>query len=740
VLVALNAFAFRGLLTSRHPDVLPFWIPTWCSLGTSLAAGHIPTWNPAVMGGIPFAADPQSGWLSALPMALFSTLPCDVAIRMFIVLQPLVAGLGLYAFLRSEGASRPACTVGGLAMSLFMSGSIFVVSLPFAGMFAWTMILLACASRTLRAHSWARRLVWLTLSALAWGQLASAHLSDGMVVGTGALIAYLTVRLITQVRARERSSRQAWALAGMILLAFPLVNLAILLPRFAYLPATSLGHGYARLDVLSAKLGSPSFEPILSAGLAPGYPLTLVKSPGTYLGAVALGLSVIGLWSRRQRPLVVALGLYGVVSYVLSLDAVARSLRPGLRSSALGSFYAHFPYRAILGMLIAVPILAALGVDAWREAESNRTRVLMVVPGVLIWGALAPAVGAVTGGSLLPLVAGAVGLAVLIAATRTPRLVLLVPLILAGELIANAQANHWPMFPASAYVRAGPIAAALMRSDDGRYLSVAPSDWTKPGYHLLQDRTDWGLMAMQRSMIFHLEEAQGYNPAQLLRYWTFVRAIDPKPIRYNAADFIRAEPLALNLLQVGYLIQPSGDPPAVPGETAVASEARWTLYRLPDRPPRASVVTSWSVVGSPDAALSAIRAPGFDPARELVLETTPPIGPAATTAFGGGADFHWEGAQSARVIVDAPTSAIVLVRNTYAKGWRATVDGHAAPVLPADYLLQGIPIAQGHHVIELTYHEPTIGEGLVGSAAALVALLGAAVVLASRERWRRPAG
>ena len=90
--------------------------------------------------------------------------------------------------------------------------------------------------------------------------------------------------------------------------------------------------------------------------------------------------------------------------------------------------------------------------------------------------------------------------------------------------------------------------------------------------------------------------------------------------------------------------------------------------------------------------------------------------------------------------MDAPTSAIVLVRNTYAKGWRATVDGHATPVLPADYLLQGIPVGPGHHVIELAYHEPTIGEGLFGSAAALVALLGMAVVLASRKRRRRPAG
>src|SRR5206468_4013185 len=106
----------------------------------SLAAGHVPLWNPDVMGGIPFAADPQSGWLYLPPMALFGALPCHVAIRWFIVLQPLLAGLGTYWFLASEGVSRPAATVGGLALALPVAGSIYLLSLPFAGTFAWTAL------------------------------------------------------------------------------------------------------------------------------------------------------------------------------------------------------------------------------------------------------------------------------------------------------------------------------------------------------------------------------------------------------------------------------------------------------------------------------------------------------------------------------------------------------------------------------------------------------------------------
>ena len=396
VLVVLHSFAFRGLISNQYPDVLPFWLPTYCYLGKSLVAGHIPAWNPHVMGGVPFAADPQSGWMYLPPMVLFSLLSCGVAIRWFIVLQPLLGGIGTYAFLRSEGLSRPASTVGGLGLAMPLAGSYLALNLPFAGTMAWIPLLLAGASKYLRSESRPSRLAWMAAAAVAWGQILGANLSDGLALGTLALLFYLVARLLADVRARRRTAGHAVLLAGMLLVALPLINLAVLWPRIAYLPRTSIALGYHRLAELSRQLtGRRTSGLVFGTGTGPTWPLRLTLPPGAYLGAAAFALSFAGLWNRSKRHLTIAFMAFGALCYALMLGGVSRILAPRLGSSGLASFYLHDPSRFRFGLLVALALLVGLGTEAWLRAPpaSRGERALMLAPGVVVWGVLPQALG-----------------------------------------------------------------------------------------------------------------------------------------------------------------------------------------------------------------------------------------------------------------------------------------------------------------------------------------------------------
>ena len=114
-------------------DLRELWLPTWGYLGHSLSNGHVPLWDPHVLSGRPFAADPQSGWLYLMPMALFTALPAHTAIRLMMVLPPMLAALALYAFCRIEGMPRIAGFCGGAALLGLTTPETMLVRTPFEG-------------------------------------------------------------------------------------------------------------------------------------------------------------------------------------------------------------------------------------------------------------------------------------------------------------------------------------------------------------------------------------------------------------------------------------------------------------------------------------------------------------------------------------------------------------------------------------------------------------------------------
>jgi hypothetical protein len=780
VLAVLHRFAFSGLLSSTHPDVPSLWLPTYCLLGRTLRQGHILGWNPFTMGGVPFAADPQSGWLYLPAMALFTALPCGAAIEGMILFQPVLAGLGVYWFSRSEDLSRPAATVGGLVLSLGIAGSALSVSLPIGGMLAWTAVLLAAASRFVHARSWSGRLTWSLVMAGAWGQLVAAFLSDGVLLGTSALALYLIVAGIASVRMGRWRWREALGGIGLLAVMLPALNVAYLLPRLIYLRGTSLSLGYGTLQEIGVRLAGQAAQPFeVGPGTGLTWPLNFAASPGAHLGAIALALALAGWWLGGRRHLAGAFTIYGAGGFVLGVSAVARATPASLRSFAPMDSYLHFPQRLSYALLPAMALLAALGVQAWASAGSWRSRALMTAPGIAVWGVLPAALGA-GGAKLFLVMLGAVaGGASLLAAARRPVLLVLVPVVVAAELVTNGllpeaaqpfggepsqlEPVPRPDTPARSYLSPGPIAAALgaatRRAGPGLGGSLADPDvrYTSVGGvgDQLREALVPGSGFLNQAMLFGIQNAGGYNSVQPQRFWVFTRSLDQEPALYNVAILTNPPPAALDLLQIGYVVTPSGRPPPgmVPAmPEPVATQGVWALWKLA-APPRAEVIGAWTVVapGGPDPtgspALLGVRAPGFDPHSIAILERPVPAwvssrasdgtsSPAEGVVSGASATFHRLGPQAARIDVSAPGPSIVIVRAGWDSNWHAVLDGRPVRLLRADYLIQAVAVSGGHHVISLTYDDPWIGFGLGGSALVVALVVGAVWVLRRAERRR----
>jgi membrane protein YfhO len=172
----------------------------------------------------------------------------------------------------------------------------------------------------------------------------------------------------------------------------------------------------------------------------------------------------------------------------------------------------------------------------------------------------------------------------------------------------------------------------------------------------------------------------------------------------------------------------------------LAEQGSARLFEAADGAEEVPVVGVWTLVPGFDAALRAVTRTGFDPRAQVILESDPGLGPSAVGEAGaraGHARYLAVEPQSAVVSVEAAAPGLVLIATPYARGWHAEVDGRRAKLMPANFLVQAVPVEAGHHRIRLTYDDPSIGYGLGASALGLGVLGGLILVVARRDRRRR---
>jgi hypothetical protein len=768
VLFALRGFAFTPHLTNDHFDILSFWLPRFTYLASNLDAGHVPLWNPYEMMGYRFAADPQSGLLYVPAMAIFSIFSPGAAMRALIVFNPLLAGLGLYWFLRKESLSRMAATAGGLSLAMLMSTSEMAISMPFAGFLAWTTIVLVGASGYRQAVRWSHKLGWLAFSAFAWWQVANAHMSHGLVMCSLLVGAYLVAHAVQSVLLGETSWGRAAAAGGAFLAFLPLASLAILIPRLGFISSSSLQSGYQAVESIKQTPGIGE-RSIMTNGMWAAWPLAYGTAPGAYLGAVML-LALPFAWrDRARRATVWALGVSFAITYVLMTNALVTA--DWFRTIALklpfGDVYLHNPGRLRYLSMIALAALGAIGLQGLRDRPMPLRQTLTWLAAGLAFFLVLPVVmgGKPIRFALLAVASIAAVAALVLLARRWRWASALVIGVLAAELLASAvYANvwqggtiftglesgehpnlvppvlRWPDVDESEFLRPNAFVDTMRANgtDDGRYLTwMPPAAFYEKGYLYAQQPHDWPALMMERGTLFEVPDVLGYNPVQLVRYWTYIRATDELSVFYNASVVNQPSLEDVRLMGVRYIIVPEGVDAPVPGRV-VASGDGFRMLEVYGWQPRASVVPSWTLMGTTADAFRETLRPGFDPARTAVIEQAPGIS-AVPGATPGTADYSETDPEHVRVTVDATAPSLVVVRNSYDERWSATVDGDPAEVLAADGFLQAVAVPAGAHDVRLTYRDPAIARGLAASAAMwlLLGLAIAATWVAERRRDRR---
>jgi len=748
----------HDLATYFNPGLLDVTLSyyPWDVLARELIhSGTFPAWNPYALGGTPFFANPEVGWLSPFNVPLW-VLPLNYALGLSAAVKLWVAGFGAYLLVRELRLGFWPGLLAGVSFALCAFQVVWLSHSAFTAVSVLLPWLLLLAERIMRRG---RSRDGLALAGVVAVAVAGGHPGTEVHVLSGAAVyALLRAGLSPDLAWRERLRR-----LGLVGGA---CALGVLVMAVVLLPAQQAAIGTAG-SAARAGGGTEEFHgahmpfAVLRTALFPewwGRPSEVIGGPSVfnertfYAGTLALLLSLVGLlagWRgawRRMLPFA-ALGALGVA---VALEA------PGLHWLVI-----HLPgfdrvqnQRILLWFLLAVSVLGAFGLEALTEPQVSRRTWRWT------WGVIGAALLAVlVAGASVGLGGGALGSALRWMAHRAPpasgdgvalasvlwALVFVVGL--ASVLLLGHRRPRWAALAGGLIVL---LAALDMLHFAHGYQSIGPAARAipprTPAIAFLQRRAGRSriagvgfAVANDWSTVYRLRDARGYDaPQPSLRFYRLWRIVEPEQRLHEDYLFSALEPVGvrvLGLLGTHWVAARPGVTGAPRGLERVYSGRDATVFQDAYAMPRAIVASRVRVAGDENAELAAIAAPGFDPRTDAVVRRDELDG-AAPSGAAGRARVVAE--QNARVTLQATLRhrGVVLLDDAWAPGWSVTVDGRPARALQSDMVLRAVVVPAGTHRVVWSYRVPGLRAGAALSAlGVLIAACWGGWLLARRRRF-----
>ena len=656
-------------------DQITWTLPSRSWLHASLAAGRLPEWWDGVGLGTAFAANPAHG-VAYLPAWLVALVPAAYCSDLLLIAHLVLLAAGASLLARRLGADRIGGAVAGVAAALSgYEASVIADGIPVLSL-SWTPWLLVAIDRLLHAEPGARgrALLW---AAAAWAaQILSgepACLVDAGLVAVGW----------TLVRAPRRGPGLLW-LGASLAAALPLA-MVTLLPSVHLLGASERAGGLPFGDATVWSMHPRRLAELVWPRLplpdeTNGRRLEATWAFSVYLGApvAAFAAYAIARGERHAR----ALAVVAVALLVLALGRYT-PIYAAYRAIVLPERLIRYPEKHVSGVVLLVAVLAGVGCTrAFASATVKRLAIALLLAAVVY------AVGRAFGASLAcAVVAGTLAL-------KRPSLAL-------AAIAAHLAIEGWvvqPLVPRAAVTRVPALLGSIVPPPGATSDAPRPRIYRPPG---LEPRSN----AQTRAEVSIAERDTGLENSGAAYGLDYVPGYEPSLGRRWHAVWDAGRRDGARLLErfdVRWVILPTRDAERA-GFVPRAELGGLALAENPHRRPRAFVAAR-THAGGDGIVVDDVGAP-------CTIATPRP--------------------EAVDVTCTAPAAGYAVLLDAFADGWRASVDGAAAPIVRADEVVRAVAIAAGTHTIAFRYRTPGLRAGALVALAAWLLWLGFAVRLRS---------
>lgn len=715
--------------------------------------GQMPLWNPFGGSGQPLLATMHAGLFNPFNLLLLLR-PDGTGWGWYIVIQPLLLGLAMFAYLRTLGL-RPFSSLFGTVV-LMLSG--FATVRYIYGDYTYALItlplLLAVIEKTLRSQNQK----WLPVVPVLTAFAVFATQPQILLYILGFAAVYGTVRL--------------WQNKGLLL---------------AYLGLTFLGFGIAAIQLI------PTFELYRLSGmttqasmfiidrfLMPVSHLMTILIPnyfgnqGTYnwwgKGDYVETVAAVGMipgtlayiaWTNKRSGLVRLFGITIIVTLLLTLDFFGTRFLYHLPIPLAST---GVPTRIYLLTTFALAVLSAYGLDSLSETKSVKglflplVRSFLLLSGIIILTvyfyigkAVCPKeVAACRIGALrntgLESVAFLVFLSILALPSVMDRLRKILPDNLRHTVPQDQALRDWTMMvlvtgiglynaskflPFSSrptmYPDSQLITYLKIHKDDGRFFGIGDA-----------------AMATDIATALKIYDPDYYDPLYVRRYGELVAFANtgtyPPPLTRSDVEIVReASPGAdaamrrerlLSLLNVAYEVRKQPETASGSGKPLFA-DGIWEIFGRPSMA-RAYIVHQAEIQPDDGKLLARLFDPAFRPEKTVLLEHAV-TGPAAVTEASSSAVMEKSGPNLVQVRTESSASGWLVMCDTWYPGWQAFIDGRQTNILRADYALRAVPVPAGSHTVRMEYGPGSFRTGLFISSISLMLSAGVFVYISLRK-------